>query len=189
MLELPEQLQPNFWNLTVGLSVNYNASDTLSTTHEIKALVDPVKRQDMRNEIINIDLSIHVPVDDFWNVGATAGAAECSASPVAPCHELEWTGRDFLARTSYTDNYGSAPAAMTALQSFSHDIDIADTLKGIISSTIGEINQIRNKVFANFLRVDKVRRTELFRYFLSAVITVNTNDHICARHPCSLDNI
>ena len=54
MLELHEQLQPNFWNLAGGLLVNYNASDTLSTTHEFKPLVDPVKPKFLLQNDLNM---------------------------------------------------------------------------------------------------------------------------------------
>ena len=63
--------------------------------HQIEAFVDIRKRHGVSDHRINLNLAFHVPVDDFRNVGAAAGAAEGGAFPDATGDELEWTGRDF----------------------------------------------------------------------------------------------
>jgi hypothetical protein len=51
----------------------------------------------VRDHRIDLDLALHVPVDDFRHVGAAARAAEGRALPDAPGHQLEWAGRDLRA--------------------------------------------------------------------------------------------
>ncbi|GCC45508.1 hypothetical protein chiPu_0029605, partial [Chiloscyllium punctatum] len=48
----------------------------------------------MGDHRIDLDLSVHVPVDDLRHVGATARAAERGALPDPPGDELERPGRD-----------------------------------------------------------------------------------------------
>ena len=78
--------------------INHNALYRLPTLHQIKALDNVVKRHGVRNQIIDIDLAFHLPVDDFRNVGATPCAAECGAFPVAVRHELERSRSHLCAR-------------------------------------------------------------------------------------------
>ena len=49
--------------------------------HQLKRLVDLIPRHDMDDEIVDVDLAIHVPVDDVQHVGAPLGAAERRAAP------------------------------------------------------------------------------------------------------------
>jgi hypothetical protein len=46
---------------------------------------------------VDLDLAVHVPVDDLRHVGAAARAAEGGAHPGAAGDQLERAGGDFLA--------------------------------------------------------------------------------------------
>ncbi|MBA7651457.1 hypothetical protein ES703_59276 [subsurface metagenome] len=46
----------------------------------------------MRDHRVDLDFSLHVPVDDFGHVGAAARAAEGGAFPDPPGDELERPG-------------------------------------------------------------------------------------------------
>ncbi|MNZ79637.1 hypothetical protein D3C78_982470 [compost metagenome] len=80
----------------------------------------------------------------FFNVAgkfrAALDPAKRAAAPDAPGHQLERAGADFLARTGDTDDDRFAPALVAALQSSSHQLDVADTFKRIVHATIGELD-------------------------------------------------
>ena len=57
--------------------------------HEIKALVDILKCQRMRDHRININLSLHVPINDLWHIGPATRTAKGRTTPAAPRHQLE----------------------------------------------------------------------------------------------------
>jgi hypothetical protein len=54
--------------------------------HQIESLVDLLELEDMGDHRIDLDLSVHVPVDDFGNIGAAARTAERRALPDAAGH-------------------------------------------------------------------------------------------------------
>ena len=72
-------------------------ADRLALVHQIESLVDFLQLEDVGDHRIDLDFSVHVPVDDLRDVGAPARAAKRSAFPNPAGHELERAGRDFLA--------------------------------------------------------------------------------------------
>ena len=44
--------------------------------HQIEGVVDFLKRHGVGDQIINIDLPFHVPINDFRHIGAPARAAK-----------------------------------------------------------------------------------------------------------------
>ena len=63
-----------------------------------KASLMSLERQLVGDQIVDVDLAVHVPVDDLRHVGAAARAAEGGALPDAAGDELERPRRDLLAR-------------------------------------------------------------------------------------------
>ena len=59
--------------------------------HEIEGVVDLLERQGVGDHRIDLDLAVHVPVDDLRHIGAAAGAAEGGAAPDRPV--TSWKGR------------------------------------------------------------------------------------------------
>src|SRR6185312_4161836 len=101
-------------------AVHHHAADRLAALHELEAFIDALERQAVRDQRVDVDAALHVPVDDARHIGAAAGAAECRAAPHATGHELEGAGRDLLAGTGYTDDDALPPAAVAALQRLAH---------------------------------------------------------------------
>src|SRR6476659_7850742 len=93
------------------LEGNHGANG-FALVHEIESVIDLVERHHVRDEIVDVDLLVHVPVDDLRHVGATTRAAKCRSFPHAARHELERTRLDFLARAGDTDDDRHAPAAV-----------------------------------------------------------------------------
>ena len=84
--------------------------------HEVESLVDVLEAKTVRDERIDLYLSVHVPVDDLRNIGAAARAAEGGAFPDAAGDQLERTGGDFLAGLGDADDRRNAPATIAAFQ-------------------------------------------------------------------------
>src|SRR3546814_15894363 len=87
----------------------------------VEALVDVVERQGVGDEVVDVDLALHVPVDDLGHVGAPARAAEGGALPDPAGDELEGTGGDLMASASHADDDRDTPALVAALQRLAPD--------------------------------------------------------------------
>src|SRR3954447_26948239 len=103
---------PSF--LQAPLSIYHDAADRLAGMHQIEAPIDLIQRQLMGDQVVDIDLTFHVPVDNARHVRPTAGAAEGGALPDASGDELERPGGDLLARPGDADDDADAPALVTA---------------------------------------------------------------------------
>ena len=82
--------------------------------HEVEAAVDLVEAEQVGDHRIDLDLALHVLIDDFWHVGAAPGAAEGRALPDAAGDELERPCGDLLAGAGDPDDNRLAPAARRA---------------------------------------------------------------------------
>src|SRR6266446_2194207 len=176
-------------------SVDDDAPDALAFVHQLEPLVDVRERHSMRDHRIDLDLALHVPIDDFRHVGAAARATECRALPDASGHQLEWTGCDLRAGRGDADDDGLAPAAMTGFQRLAHDRDVAGTVEGVVGAAnlvgtaLCHINEVRDEVAADFFRIDEVRHPETLAPLLLGVVDVDADDHISAGKPQSLDDV
>lgn len=83
--------------------------------HEIEGFVDIGEGHFMRDEVIDIDFTLHVPVDNFRDIGASSGTPKSGPSPGAPGDQLERSGRYFLTGAGNANNAALAPAFMAAL--------------------------------------------------------------------------
>src|SRR5574338_577828 len=108
--------------MTVSKSIKHNRPDRLPRVHQVEALVDVLEAEDVGDHRIDLDLPVHVPVDDLRNVGASLGAAERGAAPVAPGDELEGPRCNLLPRLGDADDDAGAPAAMATLERGPHHL-------------------------------------------------------------------
>src|SRR4029453_13074536 len=110
-------------------SIGHHRPDRFALMHEVESFVDAIERQHVGDQIIDIDLVFHVPIDDLRHVGAAAPASERGALPDAPCHELERPRLDLLAGARDADDHGYTPATVTALERLGDHVDIADVFE------------------------------------------------------------
>src|SRR3954447_22900763 len=110
-------------------SINHDAADRLARMHQVEPLVDLFERQFVGDQVVDIDFTFHVPVDDLRYVGAASRAAKSGSLPNAAGDQLKWPGRNFLTCPRNTDDDADTPAAVTTLQRLTHDIDIADAFE------------------------------------------------------------
>src|SRR5256885_9847447 len=114
----------------------------------------------MRDQLVDVDLPVHVPVDDPGHVGAAAGAADRRTLPHPPGDQLERSGLDLLARSGDADDDRHAPATVAALERLAHEIDVTDALEAVIGTAVGEAHQVLYQICTDFLGVHEVRRSE-----------------------------
>ena len=88
----------------------------------------------VRDHRVDLDLALHVPVDDLGHVGTPAGAAEGGALPDAAGDKLERTRRDFRAGGGDADDDGLAPTAVAGFQRLAHHGDVAGAVEGVVGA-------------------------------------------------------
>src|SRR5262249_5726439 len=101
-------------------SIHDDAPDALALMHQVEAFVDVRKRHGVRDQRVDLDLAVHVPVDDLWYVGTPPRAAKRGALPDPPRDQLERTRRDFRAGGRNADNDRLAPTPMAGLECLTH---------------------------------------------------------------------
>src|SRR4051794_15993419 len=106
-----------------NISVCDDRANRLTLVHEVERVVDLVQRQLVRNEIVDVDLAVHVPVHDLRHVGAAPRAPERRAFPHPARDELKGPRLDLLPGARNADDHRNAPAAMAALERLAHEID------------------------------------------------------------------
>src|SRR5581483_18743 len=117
-------------------------------------------RHGVGDEIVDVELAVHVPVNDLRHIGAASGAAERRAFPHAARHQLEWPRLYFLAGASDADNDRNTPAAVAAFQRLAHKIDIADAFETVVGTTACQLNQMRDEIAAHLFGIDEMGHAE-----------------------------
>src|SRR4051812_30079416 len=110
--------------------------------HEIERAIDVLQRKFVRDQTVDVDLAVHVPVNDLRNVGAAARAAECGAFPYAPGDKLKRSRLNFFAGAGDTDDDRLTPASMAALERLPHEVDVADALETVVGAAVGQRDQV-----------------------------------------------
>src|SRR5579864_9832305 len=123
-------------------SVHDDRTDRLALMHQVEALVDLLELQGVSDHRVDLNLSVHVPIDDLRYVGTTSCTAECRAFPDATGDELERPGGDFLAGFGHADHHGYAPAAVAGFKRLAHHGGIAGAVEGEIGAAVGERDEV-----------------------------------------------
>src|SRR5262249_60457451 len=91
-------------------------------------------------QVVDIDLTFHIPVDNFGYISATARAAEGRAAPHASGDELKRARSNLLTRAGNADDDALAPTAMTALQRLAHGCNVTDAFEREIGPSTRQVN-------------------------------------------------
>src|SRR3954463_1408258 len=169
--------------------VVHDRADRLAFVHQVEGVVDALERHHVRDEVVDVDLAFHVPVDDARHVGTAARPAERRAFPGAPGDELEGARLYFLSRARHPDDHRDAPAAMAALECLAHHVDAADALEAVVGAAAGELHQVRHEVAAYLARIDEMREAELARQRLARRIQVHADDLVGPGHARALHDV
>ena len=78
--------------------------------HQIETLVDLFEAERVGDHRIDLDLAVHVPVDNLRHIGAATRPAKGGAAPAASGDELERAGGNFLTGTGDADDDGFTPS-------------------------------------------------------------------------------
>src|SRR5438552_7167162 len=175
--------------LTLFDSEHDDRTDRLAFVHQIEAFVDILQLENMGDHRIDLDLSVHVPVDDLRHVGAPTRAAECGAFPDPAGHQLEGPGGDFPAGFGDADDDGNTPAAMAAFQRLTHDCDVAGAIESVVGAAVGQPDEMLDDIAGDFLRVNEMGHAELAAPFLLGIIDVDADDLVGADHLRALDDV
>src|SRR5215217_7323046 len=161
------------------LSERDDAADRLSLVHQVEGIVDLLDRHHVGDERIDVDLLVHVPVDDLRHIAPALGAAEGRAHPVPAGDELEGTRGDLLAGAGDADDHRLAPAAMAAFQRLAHQLGVADAFEAVVGAAVGQLDEVGDQVLGpQCPGIDEVGHAELAAQCLALAIEVDAHDHV-----------
>lgn len=86
----------------------------------------------MGNHRVDLDLAVHVPVNNFRHFGASLGTAKGRAAPDSAGNQLERAGRNFSPRRCHDNNDRFSSALVRRLKRRAHHIHITRRIKGIV---------------------------------------------------------
>src|SRR5665213_2993184 len=164
-------------------------TDRLALMHQIESLVDLLELEHVGDHRIDLDLAVHVPVDDLRDVGAAARAAERRALPDPAGDQLERARRDFLAGFRHPDHDRHAPAAMTGFQRLAHHGGVAGAVEGVVGAAVGQRHQVRDDIAVDLLGIDEMGHAETAAPLLLGIVEVDADDLVGAHHPRALDHV
>src|SRR5882762_4366214 len=170
-------------------SIHHDRSYGFALVHQVEALVDVGELQLVCDQVVDVDLLIHVPVDDFRHIASALGAAKRGAFPYAAGDELERARLDFLARARDANDHRHAPALVAAFQGLAHHVDVADAFEAVVGAALGQVHEMRDEVGTGFLRIDEMRHAELLGERLARRIGVHADDHVGARDARALHDV
>src|SRR5450631_865330 len=157
--------------------------------HQIESLVDLLKLEDVGDHRIDLNLSVHVPINDLRDVGAAARTAERGTFPHAAGDELERPGGNLLAGLRDSDDHRDAPATMASLESLAHHVGVSGTVERIVSPAIGQCDEMLYDVASDLRWIDEVRHSEAPTPLRLRIVDIHPDDLVGADHLGALDDI
>src|SRR5438552_7444254 len=170
-------------------SIHHDRAYRFALVHQVEALVDVGDLQVMRDQVVDVDLAIHVPVDDLRYVAPALGADERGAFPYTAGDELEGARLDLLARARDADDHRHAPALVAAFERLAHHVDVADAFEAVVRAALGEVHEVRDQVGAGFFRIDEMGDAEFLGERLAPRIGVHADDHVGPGHARALHDV
>src|SRR5579863_2199366 len=105
-----------------AMSIHHDAADGFAPMHQLEAFIDALERQAVRDQVIDVDLLLHVPVHDPRHVAPSPGTPEGRSLPDSARDQLERTRADLRTRGRNADDDALAPATVAALERLTHDL-------------------------------------------------------------------
>lgn len=136
--------------------------DALALMHQIERLVDRFQGHAMRNEFVDKQFLVQIPLHQFRHTIHTLPATERRSLPRASGHQLEWPRADFRSRSSDAHNDRYTPALGGRFEGSSHRINVAHTLESEIESVVLFDQHLLDWTIAKLLGVDAFRGAECF---------------------------
>ena len=143
----------------------------------------------MGDEVIDIDLPVHVPVDNLGNISAPLCPAKSRPFPNTSSYQLKRARRNLFTGTGNANDNTLPPAFVAALERLAHYLYLTDALKTVVRTAPGKIHEIWYKISFYLPRIHKVRHSELLCERLLFRIYVNSDDAIRPDHSAPLNHI
>jgi hypothetical protein len=157
--------------------------------HGIETLVDISERELMVDELVDLQLTLHVLLNVARQLGAALHTTEGRALPNTTCHQLERASGDLLTRRGNTDDGGNSPTLVASLEGSTHEVDVSDALECIVTASISHINQnLLDGLVAEGLRVDALGGTKGLGQLKLVLVDINTNDTSSSSLDATLDD-
>ena len=101
----------------------------------------------MRDEVVDLELSAHVTVDQLGNVRPALPAAERRALPHPSRDKLEGPSADLVPRRGDADDAASSPAPVSDLEGGSHDAHDAGAVERVVDAPLRQPRAAHEDVF------------------------------------------
>jgi hypothetical protein len=152
------------------------STNTIALFHDFEGIVDLSKSLSMGNELVNFECPRQVIFDKLWQFRPSLDSTKGRTFPYTASNKLEWSSLNFLSSSSNTDNDTLTPSFMASFQGSSHHPNIACTVKGVVASAIGHIDEIFLDGFVDFGGIDEIGRAEFLGPFLFAIVGIDCNN-------------
>lgn len=151
----------------------------------------------MRDELVDLEVAVHVVGDETGELRAALDAAERAAFPYAAGDELEgcweelvrelWVGggedrvrtprADLLAGGGDTNDDALAPALVAGLEGGTHDVDVASAVESVVAAAVGHLDELLlDALGAELGGVHKVGGAKFLGPLLLGVVDVDDDD-------------
>jgi hypothetical protein len=156
--------------------------------HNLEGLVDLSESLAVGDKFINLESASEVILNKGREFTSSLDTTKGRSSPYTASDELEWSGLNLLSCGGDTDDDTLTPTLMAGFESSSHDANVTSTIEGIVTTTVGDLNEVFLDRFPDFGGVDEIGCAEFTCPFLFAVIGVYGNDFLGAIGDAALDD-
>lgn len=152
----------------------HDTANRFPSFHQVEAFVELLELQSMRNQRIEQNLFLHVPVDDLWQF-VEASAAHVAAGPLPAHHQMCGRRANVAPVRCNADDVATAPREIRALEGLAHRQRIADAFETVVRTAARQFHQVTHEL-RHGVRLQEFRRAELARNCLLGWIRVDADD-------------
>src|SRR6056297_2222205 len=170
-------------------SIHHHRPDRLALVHEVEALVDAFEAQRVGDHRVDLDLSLHVPVDDPRHVRAPPRAAEGSAAPGPAGHQLEGPGGNLGSGGCDADDDALAPALVGALERRAHDAHVPGRVESVVRTPLREVDEMGHQIALHLGGIHEIGHAEPLRHRHLVGVEVDADDLVRTGEAQALDDV
>src|SRR6056297_3411669 len=170
-------------------SIHHHRPDRLALVHEVEALVDAFEAQRVGDHRVDLDLSLHVPVDDPRHVRAPPRAAEGGAAPGPAGHQLEGPGGNLGSGGCDPDDDALAPALVGAFERRAHDAHVPGRVESVVRTPLREVDEMGHQIALHLGGIHEIGHAEPLRHRHLVGVEVDADDLVGAGEPQPLDHV
>mmetsp|Transcript_25307 Transcript_25307/g.55675 ORF Transcript_25307/g.55675 Transcript_25307/m.55675 type:complete len:207 (-) Transcript_25307:603-1223(-) len=136
-------------SLLRGVAIHpYHSTQRLALMHQSESIVDLVKIQIVSDVWRDVKIAPHALFHQARDICSALVSTESCTFPDTPRYKLKRSGRDFLASSGDTNDHRLTPTNVAALQSGTHDLDVASAVERVVHPTTGHLHDyLLNRLF------------------------------------------